>query len=423
MFNIINSRIKLNSQKFIADFELSKFLEQSIPVLIGTFIFFNPFAHTTAIKEICYYSSVFFTIILICSRKIKFDFKNPLILPFGLFVFWAFIGLLFAIDKKNSIHDFYSHLLRYIILYYIIINFFNSNRRLSRLSWIIIISTTISSLGSLIYYYFILGFKLSSRIGVGALPQTGLNIISILAFFAIMLSFYQLLIEKKIYRRIVFVFCIFVLLTTVIFTQSKSAWFAIFFACIPLFQKHKKNFLVFIIIMLIIFVIAPIKKRFSFNKLLNSSRIAISLMAIEVIKDHPIVGIGFGMQTYEKLDLKKYKERLAPKYQDRIITDPHNILLDIAVRLGIVGLVLFFYIIFVYCKMGWEIIKYGKGDFLKNWGRCLASAFIAVFIIGLFQPIFSHVPEVVICTIFSMTTIVWRLNNEPISNFNLFTTL
>ena len=116
MFNIINNRIKLKSQKFIADFELSKFLEQSVPVLIGIFIFFNPFPHTTAFKEICYYTAVFFTIILVSSKKTNFDFKSPLILPFGLFVFWAFIGLFFALDKKNSIHDFYSHLLRYIIL-------------------------------------------------------------------------------------------------------------------------------------------------------------------------------------------------------------------------------------------------------------------------------------------------------------------
>ena len=66
MSNIINNRIKFNIEKFVADFEVSKFLEQSVPVLIGIFIFFNPFPHTTAIKEIGYYLSVLILGIRIC---------------------------------------------------------------------------------------------------------------------------------------------------------------------------------------------------------------------------------------------------------------------------------------------------------------------------------------------------------------------
>ena len=66
MFKIINSSIKFYPGKFVADFELGKFLEQSVPVLIGTSIFFNPFPHTTAIKEIGYYLSVLILGIRIC---------------------------------------------------------------------------------------------------------------------------------------------------------------------------------------------------------------------------------------------------------------------------------------------------------------------------------------------------------------------
>lgn len=89
--------------------------------------------------------------------------------------------------------------------------------------------------------------------------------------------------------------------------------------------------------------------------------------------------------------------------------------LDVTVRLGFVGLVFSFYIIFVFFKMCRDIIKYGKNNFLKIWGRCFAACFVAVSTIGLFQPIFSHMPEVVFCAIFSMATIIWRLNKEPIS--------
>ena len=60
---------------------------KSIPLLMGIYIFFNPFPHTTAIKEICYYLSVFMIVILILSKRIDFTFKTPLLLPFGFFIF------------------------------------------------------------------------------------------------------------------------------------------------------------------------------------------------------------------------------------------------------------------------------------------------------------------------------------------------
>jgi len=67
-------------------------------------------------------------------------------------------------------------------------------------------------------------------------------------------------------------------------------------------------------------------------------------------------------------------------------------------------------IIYIYCCR--VNIRHGKDNFMKNWGRCLAACFIAVFTIGLFHPVFSHMPEVVFCIIFSMTTILWRLNDH-----------
>ncbi|MCD6153906.1 MAG: hypothetical protein J7J07_08375, partial [Syntrophobacterales bacterium] len=96
--------LELNEQN--AREKIFKILNLSVPILMGIFIFFNPFPHTTAIKEICFYSSFFIVLILIYFKKIDFSFKSPLTLPFALFTAWVFIGLFFALDKENSIHDF-----------------------------------------------------------------------------------------------------------------------------------------------------------------------------------------------------------------------------------------------------------------------------------------------------------------------------
>ncbi len=121
------------------------------------------------------------------------------------------------------------------------------------------------------------------------------------------------------------------------------------------------------------------------------------------------------MQTYgEDINLEDYREKIPSNISsisDFNLGDPHNMVLDIAVRLGVVGLAFFLFIGFVFFKMNWNIVKYGKDEILRRWGLCLVAALIGVSFIGLFQPIFSHMPEVVFCIIFSMTTIIWRLND------------
>ncbi|PNX45518.1 MAG: hypothetical protein BV456_13495 [Thermoplasmata archaeon M8B2D] len=206
-------------------------------------------------------------------------------------------------------------------------------------------------------------------------------------------------------------------------TQERSSLLALILALIYFFFKNKKWMFIFLILIIMISAISPIKNRIQlFNPkkmyidIRQNERIKMNYLTFEVIKEHPIIGIGYGLQTYGKLNLERYQKRLPKKYQlEEIIADPHNIVLDVAARLGVVGLGIFFYIIFVFFKMGRGIIKYGKDNLLKNWGRCLFASFIAVFTIGLFQPIFSHMPETILCIIFSMFTIIWHFNNDPIS--------
>jgi len=150
----IDTVLKLNKQN--AREKIFKILNLSVPILMGTFIFFTPFPHTTAIKEICFYLSVFIVLLLIYFQEIDFSFRSPLTLPFALFVIWVFIGLFFALDKGNSLHDFRAHLLKYLAIYYILINFISCRKRLIILSWIIIISATIFSIGGLTNFYFIM---------------------------------------------------------------------------------------------------------------------------------------------------------------------------------------------------------------------------------------------------------------------------
>jgi hypothetical protein len=62
----------------------SRRLEQTVTVLIGLFVFFTPFPHTTAIKELTFYVPLAGMLVLALSRKKAFSWSTPLVLPFSL---------------------------------------------------------------------------------------------------------------------------------------------------------------------------------------------------------------------------------------------------------------------------------------------------------------------------------------------------
>lgn len=390
-----------------------KLLNLSIPVLMGIFIFLNPFPHTTAIREICYYGSVIITLTLICFRKVDFSFKSPLTLPFFLFVLWTFIGLFFALDQENSIHDYQTHLLKYVVFYYILINYFNTKERLYYLSGLIMISAAIFSIGEIIYFYGLLGNALSTKLVTG-LPEVAVNWVGIIAVPAVIFSLHHIITASQINIKIASLICLFPTLILCFLTQARSAVLALLLSVIILCFKSKKILMACLGIVLILIAMTSIKDRFTKPDHSSVLRLGTYCITYEMIKDYPVMGIGFGMETYGNgkfINLEAYQKRIPEKYRGYILSDPHSMLSSIAVRTGLIGLALFLYILFVPFRISWSCIRQGKDDFMNPWGRCFISAFVAVLVIGFFEPFFSHVPEVVFYTLLAMMTIVWKLGN------------
>lgn len=396
-----------------------KALTFSIPVLMGLFIFLNPFPYTTAIKEICFYGSAFIILILVISRQIELSLSSPLTLPIFLFVVWASFGLFFAVDKENSIHDFQVHLLKYVIFYYIMINYFNSREWLLRLSWIILVSAALFSVGEIVYFY-ILGSKPLSTKFVTGIPEIAVNGVGIIAVPAIIFGLHNLMTQDRLPVRIVSL--ILVLPTTIMcfLTQARGTILAMLLSFTILFFKNKRILLICIGVALLFASVTPIRDRFINSDPSNKLRLGTYFINYEIIKDYPILGIGFGMETYgnrQFIDLEAYNRRIPEHYRGSILKDPHSMLFSIAVRTGLIGLGLFLSILVVPFRMLWRNMRKGKGDQGDDWGRCLISAWVAVLVIGFFEPFFSHFPEIVFYTLLAMMTIAWKTDqNRSVSH-------
>jgi len=407
----IHTALKLDEQNIKG--KIFKVLNLSVPSLMGVFIFFTPFPHTTAIKEICFYLSILIVLLLIYFKKIDFSFSLPFTLPFALFVAWVLIGLFFALDKANSLHDFRAHLLKYLVIYYILVNFFSCRKRLAILSWLIIISAAVFSIGGLTYFYFTLKNPISTRFGFSHLMN--IDLIGFVTIFAFLLSLHQFKLEHRLHRKSILAACSLGTLLATYLTMSKGSLLALSAALMVFYVKRHKLLVILLIIFSLIAVITipALKARFSPHLIFKDIRIGINLTTLEIIKAYPITGIGFGMETYGNIDLTKYNAKIPSQYQQGTpVRSPHNSLADIAVRTGIVGLALFLFVYFVFLRLSWKLIRYGKDDFIINWGCCIMAAFISVFIQGLFADGMFGVQAIVLYTIFAIMTILWQLNAQ-----------
>jgi hypothetical protein len=389
-------------------------LHLTVPLFMGVVIFLNPFPFSTATKEICFYGSLFIVLILAGFRKIKFSFRSPLTIPFVLFVLWVSIGLFFALDVENSIHDYQTHLLKFMAFYYIVINFFHSRERLSTLSWIIILSGALFSIGEIVYFYGLLGNPLSEKLVTG-ISEVAVNWGGIVVVPAAVFSLEYLITGDRARMKALAAVSLFSTFAICILTQARSTMLALFLSIIILCFRNKKIMIVGLGIVLIFTTMTSLKDRLT-EKDTVLRRLSINYLNCEIIKDYPVLGIGFGMEAYsggKYIDLQAYSQRVPEKYRSlSIYSDPHSWPFSIAIRTGLIGLALFLYILFVAFRMSWIPIRQKRDD---HWGRPLVASFTAILVIGFFEPFFSHVPEIVFYTLLAMMTIVWKLSstNQP----------
>lgn len=151
------------------------------------------------------------------------------------------------------------------------------------------------------------------------------------------------------------------------FTYSYAGWMAAFFGVLFLifFSSVSKSskiaiagFLVFAVFALTGFQAGGEKfSNISSERGSFASRLMIWTAAAEVIKKHPIAGVGPGMFQEEYLALQPQ----FPPYLEWAVPQPHNIFLAFWLQTGILGLIGFVWFLILFFKRGFEMIKKDSG--------------------------------------------------------------
>ncbi len=403
------------SEKF---FSLLNF---SIPCLMGCYVFLNPLS-MAALMELCYYLSILALMILLVFRKTNFTLRSPLTAALALFSLWAVLGLFTTLDFSNTLHDLRGYLLEYLIVLYLLINFYNSRNRLEMLSIIIIVSTTIFSIGGIILYYFIEGHSFNERFGL-TFKEMFTGWMCFTTIFAALISLQRTYRTPTFIHKLFYFLCFGILSFATLLNQSRGAIIALFVALVIMSIYRKRTlFLIAVAIIVPTIIFLPtIKDRIGSQNIMKDPRSQIYPLALEVIKDYPLTGVGYGGKIFGNsnlVNLDEYNTRLPEQYRQEgilingkrmIINATHNTFLDVTIRTGLVGLVLFCAILLTAFRMLGYVFWRRREEFFRSWSICLFACLAAYLIQAFFNDALYGTQGVILYVHLAMIGILWNL--------------
>ncbi|HHW13715.1 MAG TPA: O-antigen ligase family protein, partial [Firmicutes bacterium] len=146
----------------------------------------------------------------------------------------------------------------------------------------------------------------------------------------------------------------------VLITYSRGAWLGYLgmLAVFALANRHVRRWTWFAIAGLAAgwFMVPGLHTRLvsAFSLAANSNRLFIWRSTLDIIKDHPLFGVGAGvfMHIYEKYAL--------PGAPEKVVAYAHNLFLQVLAEFGIIGFVLFVAVVGRVLLMSWRLARTGE---------------------------------------------------------------
>lgn len=323
----------------------------------------------------------------ITKRKNSLD-ARPVYIPLILYALIMLIGTITSINPGGSFRDLTIHFVS-LGLVFLLINSIDRLEEFNVVVTFIVFSATIVALIGL--YQYLVGVPIDAAwVDVENNPDIRARVYSVfgnpnvLAEYLIMtipLSISLMWYSKKIHKKLIFLATSGVLILSLVLTLSRGGWIGFAFSAFVFVLLIEKRLLLSIIPISVagVFLLPqPILNRIlSIGNLADSSnayRLTMWGITLEIIRDHPIVGVGLGhipfKQTFETYI------RTMPTYH------AHNTYLEIAAELGIPGLIAFLFLLFIVFKYGIQKLINGENRYIKIMAAGIFSGLAGVLAHG-----------------------------------------
>jgi len=307
------------------------------------------------------------------------------------------LSLINSINYRDTFKGGIFRLIQYIFVFFIIVEELKDKRHIKRIIFFMALGVILSSFDGIwqvatgkdfIRHY-------GPVINIGLVRATAsfkdANTLGIYLSAIAPLVFGLALYYLKRIKKIVFVFVSLAVLIGIALTYSRPTLLAIYVALffLGLIKKDK----ILISILLILTLISPFilpksvkswAKEVNYNPLrfmCNDDRIAAYRNSLNMIKAHPLIGVG--ANTYMK-NYKQYKEH--PEYRNIVTSDymyAHNNFLHMAAEIGLIGLGIFFWLLYKLSNECRNVYRSLNDGFLKVVSLSLSACLIAFLVNGL----------------------------------------
>jgi len=309
--------------------------------------------------------------------KNKFNLPVLLLVFYTLFSLWR--GLMFLpVESALSeirLEDWKNYMIL-PLLFLIVVNTVKNKKQLKILMTVMTLSIIVVNYYTFQQLRFATGIM--SRLKVhGTFVSLGSN--ELAAFFA--MYFFVLLgmffYEKKFTKKMFFGAAAGVCVWSILFLYSRGAYFAFLSGLFYIFFRKKKILLVPLVLFVMLWnavlpenVVTRINQTTDDEGRLDSSsetRIELWETSMGMFSKEPVFGIGFSV--FRDLGLIK--------------ADPHNMFVKTLVEQGIVGFILFIYLLFIAMKTGLRLFQEADDRFYRGLGlgftACVVAAVFANF--------------------------------------------
>ena len=344
---------------------------------------------------------------------IKNSFKDKIFLTLILLNITMYLSAIYAIDTRVTITNAIRFTM-YIFVFYLLS--YKVKDRICKLLFnsfvFVAMLSGLYTVGQLAYTKY-LGYKIDKTIRIPSFLENPNNLgaYSILIFFIVIMIFIT---TKNLKYKFFYGISVILLLINIMFSQSRNALIALIVGVFIIAILYDKRFLILSLIFPIIFFIIPaIRARVFqiFDMSQNNSRFIIWEVSTSIIKDNPILGIG-----YENFSVQ-YPNYIANNpnlvvYDGYLPLHSHNIFFKIQAELGLIGTIIFIFFIVATIFTLFKLIN--------NTHRSFIIGTLTSFLIFLFMNLidcFFNTPKV-ITTLFVILAFInnYRINSDDIRN-------
>jgi O-antigen ligase len=329
-------------------------LDRIIRGLLLVYVFSLPFKGLFFIERNGFLILLVLLVVWCVVNRDHFFRRTSIDIPLAAFVLWVGLTIPFATDLPYSLRE-YGKLLKQPLVFYVVLFFFQDRAHRTQLIWPLVGGLVLVSM------YGIIGFDETVR-GGGSFLTAEVWLTTYLIML-IPLGFALAWHEERGWAKNTYILVTILATACLFLAESRAgllAFIAELWACAWLLKKRAMLIAagaftaaaVTGIVSLVLVMTTPDGA----NKLSASPvplktstlsfthRIDIGLFTLGKIAEYPILGIGYGKETYKKLFGDVPEKDLPPGHFPVRIYGTHNILLEMALHVGLPGLGLFLWL-------------------------------------------------------------------------------